>query len=155
MKGDLNYISSSIFVLSYHNMCWNEKRDGLNFLTWFGFWHIFGACLWAWFSSGKNCMYSEVILESKFFISQSQNKSLNEDLIIVNNYIQKSNFYFNIKIFACFLHFFQSPKNDVVQFIFWVSIKTQELQSKFRVWFWPNTAQMKNVFLIICNIALP
>ena len=101
MKGDLNYISSSIFVLSYHNMCWNEKRDGLNFLTWFGFWHIFGACLWAWFSSGKNCMYSEVILESKFFISQSQNQSLNEDLIIVNLII------FRNQIFILILRFLQ------------------------------------------------
>ena len=152
MKGDLNYISSSIFVLSYHNMFWNEKRDGLNFLTWFGFWHISGACLWAWFSSGKNCMYSEVILESKFFISQSQNQSLNEDLIIVNLII------FRNQIFILILRFLQVSCiffNLQKMFIFWVSIRTQELQSKFRVWFWPNTAQMKNVFLIICNIALP
>ena len=101
MKGDLNYISCSIFVLSYHNMCWNEKRGRLNFLTWFGFWHIFGACLWAWFGSGKNCMYSEVILESKFFISQSQNQSLNEDLIIVNLII------FRNQIFILILRFLQ------------------------------------------------
>ena len=106
MKGDLNYISSSIFVSSYHNMCWNEKRDRLNFLTWFGFCHIFGACLWAWFCSGKNCMYilhilDQVILESKFFIRQSQNQSLNEDLIIVNSII------FINQIFILILRFLQ------------------------------------------------
>ena len=137
-------------------MCWNEI--GIGWIFWLGL--VFGTFLGPVYELGL--ARAKIVCIQRFYPwVKILYKPVSEPIFEWGfdhckfNYIQKSNFYFNIKIFASFLHIFQSPKNDVVQFIFWVSIETQELQSKFRVWFWPNTAQMKNVFLLIFNIALP